>query len=156
MATGLRKLSPAFFRRLAVALPGIWLGALLSLALLATPAGFALLAQADAGRLAARLLQQEAALSLFLGALVLVLERQQARLGAESGAGSQFSAGMVLALGTLGCTVVGYYVLQPLMVQARAGQGALSFAQLHLISGGFFAVKIVLVAALAWRAVTSR
>lgn len=141
-------------KKLAFLLPGIWLGMLLCLALMATPAGFALFTQAEAGRLAARLLQQEAALSLFFGALVLVLERQQAKQQALAESSSQFSTGMVLALATLACTVVGYYVLQPMMVQARVEQGALSFAQLHLISGGFFVLKTLLVATLAWRAAT--
>jgi hypothetical protein len=42
--------------------------------------------------------------------------------------------------------------VQPQMAAARAGQGALSFGQLHAISAAFFAAKIALVAALAWRA----
>ena len=41
---------------------------------------------------------------------------------------------MLLALGTVFCTVAGYYALAPLMAAARAGQGSLSFAQLHGIS----------------------
>jgi hypothetical protein len=94
----------------------------------------------------------EAYLSLALGALLLVLERLAARRAALQG-GSQFSVGMVLALGTLFCTVVGYFALQPMMVAARAGQGALSFGQLHAISAAFFVLKLGLVLALAWRGV---
>jgi len=37
------------------------------------------------------------------------------------------------------------------MEQARAGHGRLSFGQLHAISSGFYGVKVLLVAALAWR-----
>jgi hypothetical protein len=133
-------------------LPGLWAGLLLGVAGLATPAPFATLAQADAGRVVARVLMNEAYLSLALGALLLVLERLAARRAALQG-GSQFSVGMVLALGTLFCTVVGYFALQPMMVAARAGQGALSFGQLHAISAAFFVLKLGLVLALAWRGV---
>ena len=59
---------------------------------------------------------------------------------------------MLLVLGTLFCTVAGYFGVQPLMAAARAGQGTFSFGQLHGISFGLFGLKIVLVAALAWRA----
>jgi hypothetical protein len=133
-------------------LPGLWAGMLMCVALLATPAPFALLPQADAGRVVARMLAVEAAASLLLGVLMLVLERAAARRRAAQGAGPQFSAGMVLAMGALFCTVAGYYAVQPMMVAARAGQGALSFGQLHAVSAGFYLVKVALVLALAWRA----
>jgi hypothetical protein len=139
-------------------LPGLWAGGLLCVALLATPAPFALLAQADAGRVAGRMLAHEAAASLFFGIAVLVLERVAARrsLTDGGGGGRQFSAGMVLALGALFCTIAGYYAVQPMMVAARAGQGGLSFGQLHAISAAFFVVKTGLVLALAWRASSAR
>ncbi len=134
-------------------LPGLWAGWLLCVALLATPAGFALLSRPEAGRLAGRMLAQEAYTSLALGMLVLVLERLAARQTAAAGGGTQFSAGMALALGTIFCTVAGYFAVQPLMEAARAGQGALSFGQLHGVSGACYLVKLGLVLALAWRAV---
>lgn len=136
--------------------PGLWAGWLLCVALLATPAPFALLAQADAGRVVGRMLAQEAYTSLALGVVVLILERLAARRAVAAGTGSQFSAGMLLALGALFCTVAGYFALQPMMAAARAGQGPLSFGQLHAVSAGFYLVKLVLVAALAWRATFSR
>jgi Domain of unknown function (DUF4149) len=135
-----------------VLLPGLWAGWLLCVALLATPAPFALLARADAGRVVARMLAQEAYTSLALAILVLVLERIAARRQAGEGQGAQFSAGMVLALGALFCTVAGYFAVQPMMAAARLGQGALSFGQLHALSGGFYVIKVGLVVALAWRA----
>ena len=138
--------------RLRVFLPGLWAGTLFCLALLATPAPFALLAPADAGRVVARLLAQEAYISLAVGVVLLGLERLAARQTAGHGRGPQFSAGMVLCLGALFCTVAGYFALQPLMAQARAGQGPLSFGQLHAVSAGFFVVKACFVLALAWRA----
>ncbi len=133
-------------------LPGIWLGLLVCVAALATPAPFALLPQADAGRVVGRILAQEAHISLALGVLLLVLERLAARRAAAAGQGSGFSAGMVLALAALFCTVAGYFGLQPMMATARAGQAALSFGQLHALSAAFYALKVVAVALLAWRA----
>lgn len=133
-------------------LPGLWAGALLCLAGLATPTLFAALPSVEAGRLAGRMLAQEAYLSLALGVGLLVLERLQARRAVQAGAGSQFSVGMVLALGATFCTVAGYFGLQPVMAAARSGQGSLSFGQLHALSAGFYGVKLLLVLALAWRA----
>jgi len=137
-------------------LPALWAGWLLCVALLATPAGFALLSRPDAGRLAGRMLAQEAYTSLALGVLLLVLERLAARRAALAGRGSEFSGGMALALGTVFCTVAGYFAVQPLMDAARAGQGALSFGQLHAVSAAFYVVKVGLVLAMAWRATALR
>jgi hypothetical protein len=133
-------------------LPGLWAGWLLCVAALATPAPFALLPQADAGRVAGRMLAQEAYTSLALAVLLLVLERLAARRAVAAGQGSQFSTGMVLVLGALFCTVAGYFALLPMMAAARAGQGPLSFGQLHAVSAVFYGVKVLLVLALAWRA----
>ena len=142
-------------QRWRVLLAGGWAGWLLCVALLATPAPFAVLAQADAGRVAGRMLAQEAYTALALGVVMLVLERLQARRLAAGGMGSQLSTGMALALGTLFCTVAGYFALQPMMAAARAGQGLLSFGQLHAVSAVFFVMKAALVVALAWRAAGS-
>jgi hypothetical protein len=136
-------------------LPGLWAGGLLCVALLATPAPFALLSQADAGRVVARILAHEAYTSLGLGVLLLVLERLAARRTADDEQGSQFSAGMALSAGALFCTVAGYFALQPMMPLARAGQGPLSFGQLHALSAGFFVLKACLVLALAWRSLAA-
>jgi hypothetical protein len=133
-------------------LPGLWAGWLLCVAGLATPAAFALLERAEAGRLAGRMLAQEAYTSLALGVLLLVLERLAARRAVAAGSGSQFTPGMALALGALFCTVAGYFGLQPLLSAARAGQGSLSFGQLHAASAAFYGVKLLLVLGLAWRA----
>jgi hypothetical protein len=133
-------------------LPGLWLGWLLCVAIVATPAAFALLERAEAGRVVARMLGWEAHSALLIGAVLLALERVCARRLADEGGTSQFSTGMALAAGALFCTVAGYFGLQPLMAAARAGQGALSFGQLHAVSMVLYGVKIVLVAALAWRA----
>jgi uncharacterized protein DUF4149 len=133
------------FRRL---LPGIWLGWLLCVAALATPAAFATLLPSDAARAAGRMLAHEAYSALAIGIVLLLLERVTARRGA----GPQFSLGMGLALGALFCTVAGYFAVQPMMAAARQGQGGLSFGQLHAVSAAFYIVKLALVAALAGRA----
>ena len=62
-----------------------------------------------------------------------------------------FSANLMLLLGTLFCTVAGYFAVQPMLEAARAGQGAVSFGMLHAASAGFFVLKGLLVLALAWR-----
>ncbi len=137
--------------RLRRLLPAVWLGLIAGVAGMATPAPFALLSQADAGRVVARVLANEAWLAIALGLAVFMLERRAARQARASEA-SLFSTGMVLALGTLFCTLAGYFAVQPMLAQARAGQHALSFGQLHAVSLAFFALKAALVAALAWRA----
>jgi len=140
-------------RRWGALLAAFWAGGLVTVAAVATPAPFALLSTADAGRVVARVLAQEAHASLAIGAVLLVLERMATRRGEApgQGRGSQFGAGMVLVLGALFCTVLGYFAVQPLMPAARAGQGALSFAQLHLVSAVCYGIKTLLVVALAWR-----
>jgi cation transport ATPase len=140
----------ALARRL---LPAIWAGALLCIALLATPAPFATLAKADAGRVVAHIFVREAWLSLLLGAALLALARREAASLAESRQGSQFSTEMLLALGTIFCTVMGYFALQPMMAAAKSGEATpLSFGQLHGLSFGLFGLKMALVCWLAVRA----
>ncbi len=94
---------------------------------------------------------QEAYLSLALAVVLLVLVRQQARLDAAAGRGSVFSTDLLLVLGTLFCTVAGYFAIQPMMAAARAGQGNVSFGLLHAVSTAFYGVKTLLVMVLAWR-----
>ncbi|MBI3368313.1 MAG: DUF4149 domain-containing protein [Burkholderiales bacterium] len=143
----------ATLRRL---LPGLWAGALLCGALLATPAPFAVLSTADAGRVVGRIFAQEAWLSLILALGLLSIERRRARDMAEAGAGSVLSTEMLIVLGTVFCTVTGYFAIQPMLPAARAGQGALSFGQLHLMSVVLFGIKTLLVLWLAWRAAVNR
>lgn len=132
-------------------LPALWAGWMLCVGLLATPAPFALLARPEAGRVVSRMLAQEAYTALALGVVLLALERVAARRAVEMGQGSQFSTEMILVLGALMCTVLGYFAVQPMMVAARAGAGPLGFGALHAISSVFFVLKLALVLALAWR-----
>lgn len=135
--------------RLRRLLPAVWAGMLLCIALIATPAPFATLLVQDAGRVVGRIFAQEAYLSLALGVACLLLER---RAAASPEGETRLSASMLLALGALFCTVAGYFGLQPMMQAAKAGQGTLSFGQLHAISLAFFGAKTLAVLALAWRA----
>jgi hypothetical protein len=127
-------------------LAGLWAGLLLAVAAVATPAPFATLPRADAGRVVARVLATEAILSLAVAGVLLLLER-----GLVRRVGRGVSTEMLLVLGALFCTVVGYYGLQPMIAAARTGQGAWSFAALHTASTVLFGLKGVLVLTLAWR-----
>ena len=118
---------------------------------IAAPSAFATLAAADAGRFAGRMFAQEAYVSLGVAMLLFVVERQRSRDAAAAGTGSVLSANIVLLFGTLFCTVGGYFAVQPMLDAARTGQGTVSFAALHAVSAGLFALKGLLVLALAWR-----
>lgn len=129
--------------RLGALVAGLWAGLLLCIALVATPAAFATLMPADAGRVVGHIFSREAYTSLVLALLMITLERRRSE--------QAMSANVMLLLGTAFCTVAGYFAVQPLMAAARAGQGSLSFGALHAISLGFFALKGCLVLAVAWR-----
>ena len=137
--------------RFSAVLAGLWAGVLLCIAAMAAPAAFSTLSSADAGRFVARVLTQEAYASLALALLLFALARQRSRQAAASGSGSVFSANILLLLGTLFCTVAGHFAVQPMMAAARDGHGAWSFGALHAVSGALFALKGLLVLALAWR-----
>lgn len=137
--------------RVATWLAGLWGGVLLCVGALSAPSAFAILLPADAGRFAGRLFAQEAYLSLAMAMVLFFIERKRSRDAALAGSGSVLSLNLVLVLGTLFCTVGGYFGLQPMIVAARAGQGALSFGALHAVSGGLFVLKGLLVLTFAWR-----
>ena len=137
--------------RFAAVLAGLWAGILLCIAAIAAPSAFATLSSPDAGRFVGRVFMQEAYLSLGVAIVLFVIERQRSRSAAEGGIGSVFSANLVILLGTLFCTIAGYFAIQPMMVAARAGQGSVSFMTLHAVSGGLFALKGLLVLALTVR-----
>lgn len=116
------------------------------MALLVAPALFATLDRASAGRAAAAMFAREAVVSSVFALVVLMLSRREAA--------ERFRPEAWLALGALFCTVFGYYGITPWRAQARAGEPTplnLSAMQWHGVSMAFFALKIVLVAVLAWR-----
>ena len=98
-----------------------------------------------------RLLVQETNVSMALALLLFFVEQRRARRAAESGRGSVLTTETLLLLGTLFCTIVAAFVVQPMMAGARAGQGGWSFGSLHAVSGALYGLKTLLVIALAWR-----
>jgi hypothetical protein len=98
-----------------------------------------------------RIFASEAPLRLAVAVVLYALVRRHAREAALAGAGSPVSTDVLLVLGTLFCTVAGYYALQPMMAPARAGQGAWSFGALHAASLALFSLKGLLLLLLAWR-----
>lgn len=147
----------ALLERLRCLLPGLWAGVLLCVMGLATPAPFATLPAAEAGKVVGHIFAREAPLSLLLAVAVLLLERRRTAVWSadQERTVPRLSVEMLLALGALFCTVAGYYAVYPMIAQAKAGQATpLSFGALHAVSFGLFGLKIALVLALAWR--TSR
>jgi hypothetical protein len=125
---------------------------MLCVALLAAPNAFATLARPEAGAYVAGLFQIDARVSMALSIVVMLMEQ---RLQTDAHEGRvRFNAFLLLPLFALFCTVLGYEVLQPLMSQARSGQGVASFAVLHGASLALFAAKGLAVLALAWRAIS--
>jgi hypothetical protein len=131
-------------KRAATCLAGLWCGMLLGVGVVGAPAGFAVAPLEIAGRSAARMFAIEAHASLAIAVVLLLALRRLTPKGS-------IDTNLLLVLGSLFCTIAGYFVLQPLMAAARAGEGVLSFGALHGMSAAFFALKAVLVLALAWR-----
>lgn len=139
-------------QRLWRALPAFWVGVLLCIAFVATPAPFATLEKAQAGLVVAYIFAREAPLSLFLGMVMVLLERHWCLTRQPGGGSTRPSPETLLALGAVFCTVAGYYGLQPMMSDAKAAKPTpLSFAMLHGLSFGLFGLKLLLVSVLAWR-----
>lgn len=138
-------------QRLARLLAGLWAGLLVGIGAIGAPSGFAITTVEIAGRTAGRMFAIEAHVSLAVAALLLLLTRKTVPAVPDQPPMPTLNTNLLLVFGTLVCTIVGYFVLQPMMVAARAGEGSLSFAALHGLSAGFFALKGLLVLALAWR-----
>jgi len=138
-------------QRLARLLAGLWAGLLVGLGAIGAPAGFAVTTVEIAGRAAGRMFEIEAHLSLAVAVLLLLLNRKTGLAEPDQPPAPALNTNLLLVLGTLFCTIVGYFVLQPMMAAARAGESSLSFGALHGLSAGLFALKGLLVLALAWR-----
>ena len=132
-------------------LAGAWAGLMIGLGAVAAPVLFALLPRADAGRVAARLFSLDATIGIGVGAVLVLIGLQLGRERAERGRGSRFGLELGLTLAALLCIVAGHYALLPMIDEARAGHGALSFGALHAIASAFFVTKVAIVAVLAWR-----
>jgi Domain of unknown function (DUF4149) len=131
-------------------LASAWFGALAAIAFIAAPSAFATLARPDAGRYVTRLFGLEAWTSLVIALLLLFAEQRRARADAQAGVGSVMSGATLLLLGTLFCTVLGRFGIEPMMAAARNGDGAWSFGALHAASTVLYALKALLALALAW------
>lgn len=142
---------PTVLQRLRKLLAGLWAGLLVGLGAVGAPAGFAVTTVEIAGRAAGRMFAIEAYVSLAVAMLLLLLTRRAVPTDPDQPPVPSLNTDLLLLLGTLFCTIVGYFVLQPMMVAARAGEGSLSFGALHGLSAGFFALKGLLVLVLAWR-----
>jgi hypothetical protein len=142
-------------QRLRTVLTALWLGLVVTLAAVAAPTAFAVLERTLAGQVAGRMFGIEARVGLGLAVALFLIERRLASLRVAAGRGSVLSVEIVLVLGALFCTVLGYFALQPMMEAARAGQGAYSFGALHGVSSALFALKGLLLLALLWRAADS-
>lgn len=133
--------------RASALLAAMWAGVLLSIGAIGAPSAFAVLAAPDAGRIAGRMFAAEAQLGIAIAVVLLLLERRRsARFETPL-----FTLELGLLFGAIFCTVAGYFALQPLLAVAREGRGALSFGALHAGSAVMYAVKCLLVLALAWR-----
>ena len=118
-------------RRAACWLAGAWAGLIAGVGFVAAPALFATLPRGDAGRVAAQLFKVDATIGVCVGAVLLVLCLQLARVDSASGVSSRFSTEMLLVLGALFAIVAGHYAIQPMIESARRGEGGPSFAVLH-------------------------
>lgn len=137
--------------RIATLLTAVWLGLVLTLAAVAAPVAFATLERSAAGALVGQYFRIEAHVGLGLAVVLFLIERRLSGLQMRERQAVGLSAPPLLVLGALFCTVLGYFALQPLMAQARAGQGTWSFGQLHAVSSALFALKGLLLLALLWR-----
>jgi len=138
--------------RFAKLLASLWLGLVVTLGGVTAPLAFQVLERGLAGQLAGACFRLEAQLSLGAAMLLFMVHRKLAQQQAEAGQGSRISTELLLVLGALFCTVLGFFALQPMMEAARQGQGSFSFGALHGASSTLFLVKGVLLLGLVWRA----
>lgn len=143
-------MSPTLAERFAGWIAGIWTGVMVAIGFVAAPTLFAILPRGDAGRVAARLFEIDAYVGLAAALVLLVLAMRSPR-ALHRIATSRFSVELMLVLAALFCIVAGYFAVQPMIESARRGEGGPSFAVLHGVASAFFAVKVAVVAALAWR-----
>lgn len=147
-----------FLLRLSQWLSGLWLGIMVCAGLLAAPSLFNALDRTTAGIAAGAIFNTEAYVSLFLGGVLMAVDRRLTAYRIEALAStsttsiSQFSTALLLLVLILASTVLGHFVLLPMMQQAKSSVGFLSFGQLHGISMVLFYVKMGLVGILAWKA----
>lgn len=136
----------------------LWAGSLWTVGYLVAPTLFATLSdRVLAGTIAGRLFRIEAWLSVVC-ALALILLARLTQPGEDVRARRQL---LVLAIGMLACTLVGFFGVQPFMANLReaAGPGGVmdsdakaTFAILHGVSSVFYLIQSLLGVALVLRA----
>jgi len=141
------RIVPAWCRLVAAA----WFGLLATIAFIAAPAAFATLERADAGRYVTYVFGVEAWTSLAMALVLLVVEQRRARADAQARRGSVMSGATLMLLAILFCTLSAQFGIEPMMAAARRGAGPWSFGALHAASTVLYAIKALLVLAVAWR-----
>ena len=125
----------------------LWVGSLWTVGYVVAPTLFATLSDSVlAGTIAGKLFRVEAWLSISLGLLVVGL------IGQTMADKTVKKSAIQLALAMLGCTVVGYFCLQPFMAALRAaapsgmlvGSARMQFGMLHGVASGLYLVQSVL------------
>ncbi len=145
--------------RVQALLAGLWAGVIVGIGAIAAPSLFAVLDRPLAGAGVGRILTVEARVSLFVAAVLFLLERRRVRdmASAAGGGTAAMTTNLLLVLGALFFTVFGEFAVRPMMEAARAGQAtALSFGALHGVSSVLFGLKGLLVIVLAWRLIGTR
>ncbi len=134
-------------------LAGMWAGSVIAVGGLAAPSLFMALERQQAGLGAGRIFANEAKVSLFVAAILFLIERHHVRALAKAQGSSKVMTGhLLLILAALFLTVLGQFALHPMIEAAKAGQATpLSFAALHGISASLYWLKAVAIATLAWR-----
>lgn len=136
-----------------------WVGSLWTVGYVVAPTLFATLADRTlAGTIAGSLFRIEAWLSVVCALLLLLLFKQK-NGGMMEGESSRVP--VMLVVGMLICTLIGYFGLQPFMAELRqsvvpgetmAGDARTRFAVLHGISSAIYLVQSVLGVALVIKA----
>jgi hypothetical protein len=140
--------------RLQILIATFWIGSLWTIGYLVAPTLFAALSDRSlAGSIAGQLFRAEAWLSIACGATLIALQKWQS----DQGNAGQRKWCLRLIYAMLGCTLLGYFGLQPFMAELRATAGAggvmssdvkMQFGILHGISSALYLVESLLGAAL--------
>jgi Domain of unknown function (DUF4149) len=143
-------------RALLTLLVCLWTGAVLAIALIGAPAGFAVLAdRAMAGAVAGQMFKVEAYGTLMLALLSWMMIRPRealAEVDLKVQVKVQVQWGVWIALLViLIATILGYFVITPQLQDIKLAQGTASaaYAKLHGASMGLYALK-----ALSWLALS--
>jgi len=135
----------------------LWVGSLWTIGYVVAPTLFATLPdRALAGTIAGKLFRIEAWLSVACAVALIVLTR----IASDDSNARHAKHVVWLALAMLGCTLAGYFGLQPFMAALREAAGAggvmnaetrTQFGILHGVSSAFYLIQSLLGAVLIWK-----